>query len=98
MSGSQLFESQPDVRTGKSHACGCRGRCVDPSCLGKDFEVLTLSEACQLLRISKPTMFNLLARKAIPARKVGRCWRFQRSAVINWFNGNPASRTFGGKR
>ena len=59
--------------------------------------ILTLSEACELLRISRATMFSLLARKSIPAKKVGRCWRFDRMALIRWFRGKVASRTQGGQ-
>jgi excisionase family DNA binding protein len=61
------------------------------------FQLLTLAEACGLLRISKPTLLNLLARKAIPGKKVGRCWRLDRAAIVKWVEGIPLSRTHGSK-
>ena len=63
-----------------------------------DFQPLTLAEACSLLRISKPTMHALLARHAIPAKRIGRCWRFDKQAIISWFQGNSAWRASRGKR
>lgn len=54
-----------------------------------DTEVLTLEEACELLRISRPTIFELIKRGEIPCRKVGRIWRFHRPAVLDWLEGKP---------
>ena len=50
-------------------------------------EVLTLEETAALLRISRPTLFELIKRREIPCRKVGRAWRFHRESVIAWLAG-----------
>jgi excisionase family DNA binding protein len=45
-------------------------------------EVLTLDETAALLRVSRRTMFRLLAAKEIPAFKVGGRWRFKRDFLL----------------
>lgn len=47
-------------------------------------EVLTLEQACKLLNVSERTMIKLLREDHLPARKVGREWRFSRKALIEW--------------
>lgn len=51
-------------------------------------EILTLEETCALLRVSRPTLFELIKRGDIPCRKVGRAWRFRREVVLDWLQGN----------
>ena len=50
-------------------------------------EVLTTQEAVRLLRISRPTLYELIKRREIPVRKVGRSYRFCRSALLTWLAG-----------
>lgn len=47
-------------------------------------EVLTLEEASQLFQVSSKTFLKLLREENIPARKIGREWRFSRTALLNW--------------
>jgi excisionase family DNA binding protein len=47
-------------------------------------DVLTLEEASQLFQVSTKTFLKLLREEDIPARKVGREWRFSRTALLNW--------------
>ena len=47
-------------------------------------EILNLQEVCELLNVSEKTMIKLLKEENIPARKIGREWRFSKQAVINW--------------
>jgi excisionase family DNA binding protein len=47
-------------------------------------DVLTLEEASQLFQVSSKTFLKLLREEDIPARKVGREWRFSRTALLNW--------------
>lgn len=55
-------------------------------------DVLTLEEASQLFQVSTKTFLKLLREEEIPARKVGREWRFSRVALLNWIaNGNSAN-------
>lgn len=57
-------------------------------------DVLTLEEASQLFQVSSKTFLKLLREEDIPARKVGREWRFSRTALLNWIeSGNSRSYT-----
>ncbi len=57
-------------------------------------DVLTLEEASQLFQVSSKTFLKLLREEDIPARKVGREWRFSRVALLNWIEtGNSRSYT-----
>ena len=47
-------------------------------------EVLTTYEACQLLRVSRPTLYRLAQEKKVPAVKVGKSWRFTRNGLLNY--------------
>ncbi len=49
-----------------------------------DREILTIEEAAQLLGVSVKTFNKVLHRESIPARKIGREWKFSRQALINW--------------
>ncbi|HOJ76963.1 MAG TPA: methyltransferase domain-containing protein [Bacillota bacterium] len=49
-------------------------------------EVLTLEEASQLFQVSTKTFLKLLREENIPARKVGREWRFSKSALLQWMS------------
>ena len=46
--------------------------------------VLTLTEAATFVRVSKNTLGDLARRNKIPAKKVGREWRFLHSALVDW--------------
>ena len=43
--------------------------------------VLTTKEACQFLRISRPTFLKLIYTNQIPAKKVGKGWKVLRSEL-----------------
>lgn len=47
-------------------------------------EILTLEQACEFLKVSERTMIKLLREDHLPARKIGREWRFSRKALIDW--------------
>ncbi len=51
------------------------------------YDVLTFDEAASLLRISRPTLRELVIRNIIPARKLGKQWRFHRQSVIDFLSG-----------
>jgi excisionase family DNA binding protein len=46
--------------------------------------ILTLEEASQLFQVSTKTFLKLLREEDIPARKIGREWRFSRHALLTW--------------
>jgi excisionase family DNA binding protein len=50
-------------------------------------DVLTLEEASQLFQVSTKTFLKLLREENLPARKVGREWRFSRTALLQWMAG-----------
>lgn len=53
-------------------------------------EVLTADEVAALLKVGKSTVYRLASNpEGLPARKVGREWRFLRSEVVNWLRQNP---------
>lgn len=47
-------------------------------------EVLNLDEASVLFQVSTKTLLKMLRDEGIPARKIGREWRFSRSALMAW--------------
>jgi excisionase family DNA binding protein len=49
-----------------------------------DREILTIEEAAALLGVSVKTFNKVLHTEEIPARKIGREWKFSRRALIEW--------------
>lgn len=49
-----------------------------------DPEILNLEEAAALLGVSVKTFNKVLHSQSIPARKIGREWKFSRRALIDW--------------
>lgn len=59
---------------------------MDPSAAA----VLTIDELVDYLRIPKSTLYKLAQEGKIPARKVGRHWRFRKEAIDRWLEQLPA--------
>ena len=51
-------------------------------------DVLTLSEAAELLRVDSGELEQLASRSEVPARRIGSSWRFNRDALLAWVNGD----------
>ena len=49
-----------------------------------DGEILTIEGAAELLGVSVKTFNKVLHTQSIPARKIGREWKFSRRALIDW--------------
>ncbi len=49
--------------------------------------IMTFKEAQEFLRISRPTLTELVKRGEIPARKLGNQWRFSKQALIEYLHG-----------
>lgn len=49
-----------------------------------DDGILNLEQAVDMLGVSEKTLIKLLREEHIPARKIGREWRFSREALIRW--------------
>ena len=51
---------------------------------GDSPEILNIEEAAALLGVSIKTFNKVLHSQNLPARKIGREWKFSRSALIAW--------------
>ncbi|WP_139904028.1 helix-turn-helix domain-containing protein [Clostridium thermarum] len=49
-----------------------------------DNAILNLEQACDFLGVGERTLIKLLREEHIPARKIGREWRFSKSALMDW--------------
>ena len=49
-----------------------------------DRKYLTYAETMEFLRLSRPTVSRLIARKEIPSYKIGRLRLFDREELIEW--------------
>ncbi len=47
-------------------------------------EILTIEEAASFLGVSVKTFNKVLHTQSIPARKIGREWKFSRQALVDW--------------
>lgn len=56
-------------------------------------EILNVEEAAALLGVSIKTFNKVLHSQDLPARKIGREWKFSRQALIDWV-GSGCSRDF----
>ncbi len=53
-------------------------------------ELMTLEEVADYLRVTKKTIYRLLKRGRIPATKVGRQWRFDKTSIDEWLHHSSA--------
>lgn len=49
-------------------------------------DILNLEQATKFLGVSEKTIIKLLREEHIPARKIGREWRFSREALLQWLS------------
>lgn len=49
-------------------------------------EILNMEEAAELFGVSIKTFIKLLREENVPARKIGREWRFSRGALVAWLS------------
>jgi excisionase family DNA binding protein len=52
--------------------------------LPRNPEVLDVPRAAQMLTVSPDTVYDLLKRRELPGRKVGRKWLTTRGALLRW--------------
>ena len=50
-------------------------------------DVMTPKQAAKYLGISKPTMYKLLKKRKIPARRLGKQWRIPKVALDKFLEG-----------
>jgi len=51
-------------------------------------EILDVAGACALLGIGRNSIYYLIERKKIPCRRVGKSYRFLRSRLMQWLEGD----------
>lgn len=51
-----------------------------------DKEILNMEEAADFFSVSIKTFIKLLKEEKVPARKIGREWRFSRQALVQWLS------------
>ncbi len=55
-----------------------------------DESILNVEQATEFLGISEKTLIKLLREEHLPARKIGREWRFSKEALIGWLAGGDS--------
>ena len=61
--------------------------------MDSDREILNMEEAAELFGVSIKTFIKLLREETVPARKIGREWRFSKSALVAWLS-QGSSKTY----
>ena len=56
-----------------------------------DRDILNIDEAAALLGVSVKTFNKVLHTQNMPARKIGREWKFSRQALIDWVGSGRSS-------
>jgi len=61
--------------------------------------VLTIAELSKYLKISRSTLYKLAQEGKLPSQKVGRHWRFHKTAIDRWLGDDSANtvRSSGGR-
>ncbi len=48
-------------------------------------DVITVPDVAKMLNLSQITVYRLAKLGKIPAKKIGRCWRFSKQTIEEWF-------------
>jgi excisionase family DNA binding protein len=62
---------------------------LTPAVNGPAPEVFTLSEAAAYLRLSEADVLRLVEDQHLPARQLGKEWRFLKAAIQDWLRAGP---------
>ena len=65
--------------------------------MGKPGDILTIEELAVYLKIPKSTLYKLVREGKIPSQKIGRHWRFRKSAIDRWLEETRSDDTSSGK-
>lgn len=57
--------------------------------------VINASELGQMYGLSRPTVYRLARRTDFPVLRVGRCIKFPRESVIEWFKAHEGEQLLG---
>jgi excisionase family DNA binding protein len=55
--------------------------------------LLSVTEICDYLGISRDTAYNWIETKGLPAYRLGRLWKFKKEAVDEWLSENARQQT-----
>jgi len=59
-------------------------------------EYLTISEVCELLRLSERTVYDLCRRGQLAgAAKIGNQWRVEKSKLVRWLDAGGRAKAHG---
>ena len=58
-------------------------------------DVLTIQQAADYLQISQSTLYKVAQQGKIPCKKIGKRWRFHRSALAKWMEEMPVQSNTG---
>lgn len=50
--------------------------------------VLTIDQLAEYLKLPKSTLYHLARRGDVPGQKIGRHWRFHKTAIDKWLSQN----------
>lgn len=53
-------------------------------------EILNFEEAARFLGVSMKTLAKVIHQENLPARKIGREWKFSRRALVEWVGAGRA--------
>ena len=70
-----------DRRNGSDRRLNCNGHSAELEDANGQDDILTTQEACEYLKVSRPTYLKCIADGKIKAKKVGRGWRALRSEL-----------------
>jgi excisionase family DNA binding protein len=77
-------------KNGNGHASGDPR--IRPDVLQR--EILNIEEAAELLGVSIKTFNKVLHAEEMPARKIGREWKFSRKALVEWVGSGRSSQFY----
>jgi excisionase family DNA binding protein len=72
------------ANTSISYLIALRGHFDMNSIVNSNSDIATVKEVSEYLRVHASTVYRLLARKKLPAFRVGSDWRFSLSAIDQW--------------
>jgi excisionase family DNA binding protein len=55
----------------------------------REYEVLTVKEVSEMLRVTKPTLYKLVKTGKIPSFRIGSDWRFRSDLLKRWMAERP---------
>ncbi len=49
-------------------------------------KLMTVNEACEILKVSRPTLYKLIVENNLTAKKIGNHWRITYESIENFIN------------